>query len=141
MNTPSTYMITPGGETFFTRLLGGQIFFACVACVPRGGSNNKYFTTTTQDSSIMPLLFAIDFEEIPSYFVLNVFSWLLCTIKWFQLWIDLHNINLLDNFLSKFGYLNPWGAHICYYPHCFAINSEKIANALFWMYFCVYFAW
>jgi hypothetical protein len=58
---------------------------------------------------VNPQCFAINFEEIPSCFVMNVFLWLLCIIKWSKLGIYLHNTNILGNFWSKFGYLTPRG--------------------------------
>ena len=54
----------------------------------------------------------INFEEIPLWFVLDVFLLLLCTIKSFKLGIYLHNTRIWGHFWSKYGYLTPWGAHI-----------------------------
>jgi hypothetical protein len=48
--------------------------------------------------------FAINFEEIPSSFVLNVFLWLLCINKWTKLGSHLHNTNILGViFVQNFG--------------------------------------
>ena len=56
--------------------------------------------------------FAIHFEEIPSYVVLNVFLWLLYTIEWAKLGSYLNVTYIWDRFWSKFGNLTPWGANI-----------------------------
>ena len=52
-----------------------------------------------------------NFEEIPSWFVMNVCLWLLWMIKWVKLWSYLHSINIWDDLLSKYEYLTPRGYH------------------------------
>ena len=70
--------------------------------------------------------FANNFEEIPSWFVMNVCLWLLWMIKWVKLWSYLHSINIWDDLLSKYGYLTPRGYHTKGYSllfcHSFLIN-------------------
>jgi hypothetical protein len=77
---------------------------------------------------VTPHCFAINFEEIPSCFVLNVFLWLLCITKWSKLGSYLHNTNIWGHFWSQFGYLTPGVTIYRVIPHCFAINFEEIPS-------------
>jgi hypothetical protein len=52
---------------------------------------------------VTPHCFAIIFEEIPSCFVLNVFLWLLCIVKWSKLGSYLHNTNIWVIFCQNLG--------------------------------------
>ncbi len=58
--------------------------------------------------------FVINFEEITSYFALNVFLWLLWFIKWSKLVRYLHNtiFGVIFGDFWLFVYLNRWGDHI-----------------------------
>jgi hypothetical protein len=47
---------------------------------------------------VTPHCFAINFEEIPSFFILNVYLWLLCIIKWSKLGSYLDNTNIWGHF-------------------------------------------
>ena len=78
-----------------------------------------YFTPGVSIYRVTPHCFAINFEEIPSCFVLNVFLWLLCIIKWSKLGSYLHNTNIWVHFWSKIGYLTPRGDHIYGYSLLF----------------------
>jgi len=79
---------------------------------------------------VTPHCYAINFEDIPSCFVLNVCLWLFSIIKWFKQGSSLDNTNIWGTFWSKYGYLTPWGAHISGYPplfcHLFWRNSITI---------------
>jgi hypothetical protein len=70
-------------------------------------STFRYLTPGVTIYRVTPYCLAINFEEISSYFVLNVFLWLLCIIKWSKLVNYLHNTNIWGHFWSKFVYLNP----------------------------------
>jgi hypothetical protein len=91
---------------------------------------------------VTPHCFAINFEEIPSCFVLNVFLWLLCIIKCSKLQIYLHNSNIWPHFWSIFGYLTPGVTIYRGTPHTVLqlILKKYHDHALCWMYFCGYFA-
>ena len=68
--------------------------------------------------------FAINFEETPSCFVLNVFKWLFYIIKLIKLWSFLHNTNIRGHFGQN---LAIWPPGVPIYranPHCCAINFE-----------------
>jgi hypothetical protein len=69
---------------------------------------------------VNPYCLAINFEEMPSCFVLNVFLWLLCIIKWSKLGSYLRNTNIWRHLWSEFGYLTTRGDHIYGYPLLFS---------------------
>jgi hypothetical protein len=77
---------------------------------------------------VTPNCFAINFEQIPSCSVLNVFLWLFCIIKWSKLGSYLHNTNIWGHFWSKCGYLTPRVTIYMVTPHCFAINFEEMSS-------------
>ena len=86
----------------------------CVFLTPRGLHVQGY-----------PHCYAINFEEIPSCFVVNVYLWLLCIIKWSKsevIWI----IPIFGVILVKMWVFDPPGVHVQGYPHCYAINFEEI---------------
>ena len=53
--------------------------------------------------------FDINFGDLSSCVVLNVFLWLLCIIKWAKWGSYLHSTCIWGRFWSKFGYLTPIG--------------------------------
>jgi hypothetical protein len=86
----------------------------------------------------------LNFEEIPSCFVLNVFLWLLCIIKCSKLGSYLNNTNIWGHFWSKFGYLTHCSAlgwpYIWVAPIVLQLILNKYHHDLPWMYFCGYCA-
>jgi hypothetical protein len=88
---------------------------------------------------VTPHCFAINFEEIPSWFVLNVFVWLLCITKW----SDLEVIFLIPIFGVIFGHnfsIWPPGVSLCSVTTCcWAINFEEILSCFVVNVFCSYF--
>jgi hypothetical protein len=90
---------------------------------------------------VNPYCVAINFEEISSCFVRNVFLWLLCIIKLFKLGSYLHNPHIWHSFWSKFGYLTLGVTIYRVTSYYFAINFEKIPsclvlNVFIWL-FCI----
>ena len=87
---------------------------------------------------ITPHCFAINFEQTPSCFVLNVFKWLFYIIKLIKLWSYLHNTNIWGHFGQN---LAIWPPGVPIYranPHCCAINFEEmpswwIENEVLWI--------
>ena len=84
--------------------------------------------------------FAINLEEISSCYVLNVYLWLLWTIKWSKrevIWIT-------SIFEVTFGQnVGIWAPGVSMYrvtPHCYAINFEGIPSYFVLMYICGYSA-
>jgi hypothetical protein len=93
-----------------------------------------YLTPGVSIYRVTPHCFAINFEEIPSCFVLDVFLWLLCIIKW----SDLGVIFLIPIFGVIFGHnfsIWPPGVSLCsVITCCWAINFEEILSCfLVWM--------
>jgi hypothetical protein len=87
---------------------------------------------------VTPYCLVINFEEIPSCFVLNVFLWLPSIIKWSKLGSYLHNTNIWGNFLSTFGHLTPLVTIYRVTPYWLAIHFEEIQscfvlNVLLWL--------
>jgi hypothetical protein len=67
-----------------------------------------YLTTPRGDDVWgTPYCLAINFEEIPSCFVLNAFLWLLCIINWSKLISYWHNTNILAIFGQNLGIWPP----------------------------------
>jgi hypothetical protein len=79
--------------------------------------------------NVTPYCLAINFEEIPSYFVLNVFLWLFCIIRWSKLCSYLHNTNIWGHFGQNWGIWLPGVTIYRLNPHCFAINFEEIPSS------------
>ena len=92
----------PNREVLWIIPISGVIF----------GQNVGFWPPEVLIYRVTPHCVTINFEEIPLWFVLNVFLLLLCTIKSFKLGIYLHNTRIWGHFWSKYGYLTPWGAHI-----------------------------
>ncbi len=84
---------------------------------------------------------AINFEEILSCFVLNVFLWLFCVIERSKLGIYLHNTDFWVIFGENLGIWPPGVTIYWVTPHCLDINFEEILscfvlNVCLWLY-CV----
>ena len=87
---------------------------------------------------VTPHCYAINFEEIPSYFVLNVYLMLFCIIKWSKYGSSFDNSNIWGLSWSKCGYLTPGVSISRGTPHCYAINFEEIPscfvlNVVLWL--------
>jgi hypothetical protein len=78
---------------------------------------------------VTPYCSAINFAKIPSCFVLNVFLWLLCIIKWFKLGSYMHNNNIWHILLVKIWVFDPPGVTIYMVTtYCVSINFEEIPS-------------
>ena len=84
--------------TFLCQLPPPNVFVKMLVADPRGAHIQVY-----SDG------FAINFEEIPSSFALNVFLWLLCINgrNWEVICLITVNTNICGHFWSKFWYLTP----------------------------------
>ena len=94
---------------------------------------------------VTPYQLAINFEEIPSCFVLDIFLWALCTIKWPKFGSCLHNNNIWAHFWSKSGYLTfrvtiykvTRYCFITLCPRCILCGYISLSNGRNWKVICI----
>jgi hypothetical protein len=70
-----------------------------------------------------PAVWQLILEEILTCFVINVFLWIFCIIKWSKLGGYWHNTTIWGILWSKYGDLTPWGDPIILCYHLLFGNS------------------